>query len=143
MSFQFKFDARAVEKKIAGIKKRSTNSKKVMNEIAKAEVKDARRRIRTTKTDPEGRNWKAWSYTTILSRIKDGTAARGLLYKSGLLYRSFVMKTTNKKMEIKNTADYAGYLQDGTNKMVARPYLGFSKASARRIKKLFKKHLGL
>lgn len=138
----FKYDARKVDKAIAGLRKRSTNSKKVMDVIAKAEVKDARRRIRTTKEGPDGKSWAAWSYSTMKARQRSGTAARGILYLSGLLYRSFKMITTNKKMEIKNTAGYAGYLQNGTSRMPARPFLGFGKSSKKRIEKLFKEHIG-
>jgi len=142
MSLSFKFDARAVEKAIAKKRKRTTNSKKVLDQIADQEIKDARRRIRTTKVTPEGLPWAPWSYATIRQRLREGNIARGLLYKSGMLYRSFKKKVTNKKFEITNTADYSRYLQSGTNKMPARPFLGFSHNSVRRIAKLFNKQLG-
>ena len=142
MSFSFKYDARSVEKAIAKKRKRTTNSKRTMDKIADAEIKDARKRIRTTKQDPDGRSWKPWSYATIKARASSGSIARGILYKTGLLYRSFIKRTTNKKMEIRNTVGYAPYLQKGTRNMPARPFLGFGKKSMKRIRKLLEKQIG-
>ena len=117
-----------IDKAFRGIKSGIRNPRPAFNKIAEYEVGEAKNRIRTTKVDPEGKPWKAWSYTTMMQRSKFGPS-RGLLYRSGALLRSFDFKVTNSKVTITNTKSYAPYLQEGTDNMPARPFLGWGKDS--------------
>jgi len=120
-----KFDDRQVKRALRKVGKQVRRSKSVMKEIGKREVKKAQQRIKTTKTDPEGRRWAPWSYETLKARQREGNAGRGLLYKSGNLLRRFKYKVSRRKLTITNTAPYAKYLQEGRNRMPARRFLGW------------------
>lgn len=57
-------------------------------------------------------------------RLLGGT---GTLYKTGRLFRSIQWaRETPLKRLLGTDVEYAGYLQYGTSKMVARPFVGFN-----------------
>lgn len=112
-----------------------------LSKAADGEIRDAQRRIRTTKMDPDGNSWAPWSYNTLKQRQRRGNTQGGILYRTGFLLRSFAKRVTNRKMEVTNTAPYAKYHQRGTSKMPARVFLGFSDSSVRRITRLIRNHL--
>jgi phage virion morphogenesis protein len=127
VKIEAKFDARQVKRHIRKIDKRVRKTKPVLKDIAKHEIQAAQKRIRTRKVDPDGKKWKPHAYATIVQRAREGNLGRGLLYKSGLLARSFWSRITKNKLTIRNRAPYAGYLQTGTRHMPARPYLGWGR----------------
>jgi phage gpG-like protein len=93
--------------------------------IGKDAVKE---RIRDTKTDADGRAWQAWMQPTEIHRIARGTASQGLLWESGKLLDSINVKSGFASVQIGTSANYAGFLQAGTNHMSARPFMGWSAA---------------
>lgn len=118
-------------------------NKKMLTNVANDEVKAIQHRITTSKESPSGKAWAPWSYATIKARQKDGTIARGKLYHYGKLLKSFRTKVSNKMIEIGTNVRYAKYLQFGTNKMPARPFMGWNKESkanfAKRLKEQIRK----
>lgn len=85
-----------------------------------------RQRIQRTKTDPDGNRWAPWADDTRAEREHKGNAGQGLLWDDGSLLDSIAALADDDSVEIGSPLDYAGYLQDGTRRMPARPYLGWT-----------------
>jgi phage virion morphogenesis protein len=141
MRLNVKFDTKKVQKAIKQTKKQLKNNKSVLRKIGEKEIADTKRRIRTGKTSPDGNRWAPWSYATLEARRREGTASRGLLYRTGELYRSFKMKITNTALSIHSLKRYASYLQFGTPDMPARKFLGWSRRGKQQVVKIFKHNI--
>jgi len=130
------------------------NPQAALDAIGKAFVISTQNRIKNTKQSPQGVAWGAWHLSTLLGRIKKGTASRGLLYDSGNLYNSIFYqaqgpRAANGRFQRTqvvvgvNTgmAPYAQYLQNGTPKMVARPFIGISADDQKVALAILQRHL--
>ncbi|MEE7478427.1 phage virion morphogenesis protein [Methylobacterium hispanicum] len=82
-------------------------------------------RIRSEKTSPDGAAWAAWARSTA-ARKKKGS---GLLVDTGRLMGSISASVAGDTAVIGTNVFYGGYLQEGTSKMPARPFLGLSNAN--------------
>lgn len=91
------------------------------------EVKIAQDRIRSGKSSPDGQAWRPWAMATLRNRVREGTTGGGLLYRTGALYNSIKWKLTGVNLIIYSDSPYGQYLQSGTSRMPARPFLGWSK----------------
>lgn len=139
---KFRIEGGDVNKKLAILIRKLKNPKEMMQEVSDIIVEDIKNRIIKTKTDPDGNKWEPWANSTKESRIKDGTAALGLLYKSGDLARSITATMKgNKAFEVGSNLEYAKYLQEGTSKMPSRPFIGISKRAQRGINQVIKQYL--
>jgi phage gpG-like protein len=78
------------------------------------------------KDDPEGRAWSEWQPSTREQRTRKGTAATGLLWDDGTLLHSIKVQAGLRQVTVGTDVPYAKHLQDGTRKMAARPFLGWS-----------------
>ena len=105
--------------------KKLANSQEFMALLGTAIRDNAQQRIKTTKPDPDGRAWAPWAESTSIARNRAGSAGFGLLFDKGHLYNSFVTTTTKNTVTVENVSPYAGFLQDGTPHMPARPFLGW------------------
>jgi phage gpG-like protein len=85
-------------------------------------------RIQQSKHDPDNQPWSPWQPSTERHRIKKGNAGQGLLWDRGDLLSSIKFQTDGGGVTIGTEVGYAGYLQDGTEHMAARPFLGWSDA---------------
>lgn len=110
----------------------------VLEQVAKDEVLAVQQRIRTSKTGPRGEAWAPWSMATLRQRTREGTLAGGLLNRTGALLNSITSRISGKTLTIYSNEGYGQYLQFGTPKMPARPFLGWSPASINRIKQLLR-----
>lgn len=119
----------------------SVFNKKLLTNIAKDEVKAIQHRITTSKESPSGKAWAPWSYATIKARTRDKSISRGKLYHYGMLLKSFRTKVSNKMIEIGTSVRYAKYLQFGTKKMPARPFMGWNKESKTNLVKRLKEQI--
>lgn len=81
-------------------------------------------RIVAVKQDPQGNSWPAWATSTLIARQKAGTEGLGLLYNRGELAKSLYYKISGNQVSVDSTAPYAEFLQNGTPKMPARPFMG-------------------
>lgn len=99
--------------------------------VAQSEEKKAKLRIQVTKRSPDGKPWPAWQPPTARHRRAKGTAGRGLLYDEGLLLANVIHRSNDTRAEIgvASAVEYAPYLQNGTSRMAARPYLGWDTPS--------------
>ena len=85
-------------------------------------------RIQQSKHDPESQPWSPWQPRTERHRTRKGNAGQGLLWDEGTLLNSIKFQTDSGGVTIGTEVGYAGYLQDGAERMAARPFLGWSDA---------------
>lgn len=130
-----KLDDRRVKRALKNIEKQIKNPKQLLQNVGNREQEKAEQRIVSSKINPDNRQWRPWAYSTILTRQRDGTLSRGLLYQTGNLLRSFTVKISRATVEIKNSAFYARYLQMGTANMPRREFLGWGVDSMRSLPK--------
>jgi phage gpG-like protein len=100
--------------------------------------KEVQNRIRKAKESPAGEVWAPWMPRTRGYREHKGNSGQGLLWDEGSLLNSisFVVDDAAQGdffgakggVVIGTDVAYAGYLQDGTERMAARPFLGWSDA---------------
>jgi len=112
-------------------------TKRSLEQVGRLEVHSAQNRIAISKTSPDGEAWEPWSIATMRSRMQQGNQHLGLLYRTGELFRSIYYKVTNTTLEVGSRARHAQFLQQGTSKMPARPFIGFTQNSINILKKLF------
>lgn len=117
--------------------KKMRNPSRILRTVGREETQSARNRIRFTKRDPEGKGWAPWRPATLFSRIEKGNAGQGLLWDTGALLKNFYFRVTKDGLVIVNRMPYAGFLQQGTSKMRARPFLAWSGRSISRLKDRF------
>ena len=120
------------------------NPQPALDEIGKSLVRSTQRRITETKESPAGVPWAQWSTSTMLARMRKGTAARGILYDSGNLLNSIQYQIVGKTVQVgvnQAQAPYGIYLQQGTRNMPARPFIGLSPVDQQVINSILRRHL--
>jgi phage virion morphogenesis protein len=91
-----------------------------------------RRRIQREKQDPDGNAWAPWADTTLQGwgpfpgREQKGNVSQGLLWDDGTLLDSIQSSSFNNGAVIAAYAKHADWLQHGTRKMPARPFMGWT-----------------
>jgi phage gpG-like protein len=138
---EFKVDDTKLKRIVTNQMRAFQSTSQFLFQVGQSEVNQAKFRIRTSKTDPNGRPWQRWAPATVKSRARRGTLTRGLLYDTGRLYNSFTVSSNNQRVTIKNTTEYSGYLQRGTLRMPRREFLGFGRDSKKEIIKLFQNYM--
>ena len=117
--------------------KRAANPLPVLTRIGASEVENVRALITNDKTSPWGdasEPWAPWAPSTAAYRERKGNADQGLLWDDGDLLRSIRAETHMYgdvgygTLEVGSDLDYAVFLQDGTDRMPARKYLGWNEA---------------
>ena len=143
-SIQFRIDAREVQEAIGDIRKKLQNPRNLMLEIGDIITEDIKHRITTLKTDPEDKPWTPWAPSTEKGRIRKGNAHLGLLFDTGTLLRSISSQVigSHHTLQVGTNLHYATYLQEGTKKMPARPFLGISKRAQTSINEAIKLYFG-
>lgn len=101
----------------------------MFNLIGRSEVENIRGLIQRDKRSPEGQDWAPWAPYTQDQREKKGNAEQGLLWDRGDLLNSIRFEAGHDELQIGSDEFYAGFLQDGTSKMPAREYMGWSEHS--------------
>ena len=130
-------------KKLSALLAKLKDTGPALQEIGQKAVESTQRRIRDTKISPDGSQFAPWSYATALARQKDGTSNRGILFKTGNLLNSITFQVTGNQVTIgaDQSAPYARFLQEGTMKMPARPFVGFSTEDLNMIRQVLRTHL--
>lgn len=126
---------------LASLLKQLANPRPALEQIGEALVQSTRERLEKTKVSPEGQKWAPWSLSTLLARRKKGTAARGLLFDSGNLSNSIQAQVLGDSVIVGASAKYASFLQNGTENMPARPFVGISRQDEARIHGILSAHL--
>lgn len=109
--------------------------------VGDREVELARERIRDTKLDPLGNAWAPWAPFTRSEREHKGNADLGLLFDEGDLLLSLGKAIFGDSVEIGSNLDYAKDLQEGTDKMPAREFLGWAPGSGPIYENLYKRYI--
>ena len=116
------------------------NLRPVMGGIGGILAESTAARIRESKTAPDGSPWAEWTERSRAMRTrKDGTVSGSLLLQSGMqggLLRSITYEASKDSVVVGSGKHYAAYLQQGTRRMVARPFLGLSAQDYRDIDEL-------
>lgn len=130
---------------VAGIRAQLTNLKPAMDEIGKYMVRSVQDRIAKEGPDPDGHPWDPLRDLT-----HDLKGHDRILHETGALRRSIKADADGKGVTIGSDLPYAQFMQKGVkrtggmfpNRVVPpRPFLGFSKENARRIREILSKHL--
>ncbi|MGZ3297082.1 MAG: phage virion morphogenesis protein [Xanthobacteraceae bacterium] len=116
-----------LEQAIAGLNRLANlNMSPWMQTAAKTAQTSVQQRIRDTKADPDNSPWSPWRPATEKYRLKKGNAGQGLLWDSGALLNSIQGQSDAGGISVGTAVGYAGYLQDGTERMVARQFMGWT-----------------
>jgi len=94
--------------------------------------------------EAEGRpkKWKKLKASTIKQRKKQGTWPGRMLQRSaGGLANTITSSSTNTEATVGSNKPYAPYLQSGTKKMVARPFLNFTQSDVKDFEDTITNHL--
>lgn len=83
-------------------------------------------RIESTKRDSEGKTWADIADKTRRYLLKHFPSARPPLWRTGELLDTIESQVSGGVLLTGATKEYAGFLQDGTKRMPARPFIGLS-----------------
>ena len=98
--------------------------------------------IMSEKDDSEGHKWAAWMPSTREQREKKGNVGLGLLWDDGELLGSIRVQTSRNEVVIGTAVPFAPFLQEGTPKMQARPFLGWSLAEQSMSEEFVARYIG-
>lgn len=117
------------------------NPRPALEKIGAMLQQSTRDRLEKTKLSPDGSKFAPWSLSTLIARRKKGNSALGILFDTGNLSRSIKYTATSTQVTVIATAKYASFLQNGTEDMVARPFVGISRQDEARIGQILAEHL--
>lgn len=104
--------------------------KPVMGGIGGILQSSTRERIRRDKTEPDGTPWEGWSKRTIKARTDTKGKVRGSLLvhlgMQGGLLGSITYQAQQDSVLVGTPLFYGKFLQQGTDNMPKRPFLGLS-----------------
>ena len=83
-------------------------------------------RIESTKRDPQGKTWADIADKTRRYLLKHFPSARPPLWRTGELLDTIDSQVSGGVLLTGATKEYAGFLQEGTKRMPARPFIGLS-----------------
>lgn len=116
-----------LEQALAGLNRLANlNMSPWMASVSQNAQAAVQQRIRSTKVDPGNAPWSPWRPATERHRLKKGNAGQGLLWDSGALLNSIQGQSGADGVSVGTGVSYAGYLQDGTEHMAARPFMGWT-----------------
>lgn len=130
-------DTRDLETLLSKLK----NPRPALVEIGRMLQGSTRDRLQKTKVGPDGKPWAPWALSTLLARTRKGNAGRGLLNDTGNLSRGITFEVRGNTVTVGAQATYAQYLQNGTDRMPARPFVGVSKQDEKFIDVILRRHL--
>ncbi len=107
---------------------RMANTKPVLAQIGEFMASKVMLGIMSEKDDPDGAQWAEWMPSTREQRTKKGNVGLGLLWDDGTLLGSIRVQAGAREVVIGTNVKHGAYLQEGTTKMAARPFLGWSEA---------------
>jgi hypothetical protein len=111
-----------------GMATRMANPRPALQQLGDLTASKVMLGIMSEKEDPEGHMWAAWMPSTRHQREKKGNAGLGLLWDRGDLLASIRVQTSAQQVDIGTNLKEGKYLQEGTSKMAAREFLGWSVA---------------
>lgn len=120
MSASIVIGSRELERLMKSLEQPSARLEQLLDAIGQQQEDSARYRISQTKRGPDGARWAPWSKRYAKTR----GAGHSLLRDQGHLMDSLTHNVLGTHaVEIGSNMHYAGYLQEGTEDMPARPFL--------------------
>ncbi|MGL4987393.1 MAG: phage virion morphogenesis protein [Treponemataceae bacterium] len=116
----------ALKKTLEELRLSDRDSQRLMGDIGVELESSMSERIAREKTSPDGKAWAKIKDSTRALYKKNGTTG-SLLFRKGFLSNTLESQATSTSVLVGATMAYAPFLQDGTSKMVARPFIGVSK----------------
>jgi phage gpG-like protein len=113
-----------------GMLGRMRDTRPVLERIGEHQASRVMLSIMSEKDDPEDHPWAEWMPATRTQRERKGNAGLGLLWDRGDLLASIGVNVKRNELQIGTSAKHAPYLQHGTRRMAARPFLGWGKQDA-------------
>lgn len=110
----------------------------VMDEIGGSLVTSTRHRW-DSRTGPDGRPWPALRPSTV--RLKAAAGRERTLVWDGYLFGTMTHRASRERVEVGSARTYARFLQLGTERMVAREFLGLDADDRREIEAIVEDHL--
>jgi phage gpG-like protein len=125
-----------------GMAARMANMQPALAQIGEFAASKVMLGLMSEKDDPDGHQWAAWMPSTREQREKKGNVGLGLLWDRGDLLGSIKVQTSRNEVVIGTTMPFAPYLQDGTPKMAARPFMGWSLAEQSMSEEFIARYIG-
>lgn len=123
------------------LSKKLQNPRPFLEATGEAFLERTKQRIRTLKRAPDDTKWAPWASSTAQARRREGSSSSGLLFRTGQLHDNLTYKVQGQKVSIQDKSPYGRYLQNGTSKMPARPYLGVGQWEEKKSGELWRKFL--
>jgi len=101
------------------------DKKRLLNSLGMVIEEQTKERIDITKQDPDNKKWDPWKEATQKFMQKYSKGSSLLNREGGLLDSIEHQMKGSDAVLVGSSKEYAGYLQEGTKKMVARKFLGF------------------
>lgn len=114
---------------LAAMLARIKHPQPMLSAIGETERANVQERILSGKVTPWGVAWDPWRPQTAEYRAKKGNAQQGLLWDTGKLVNDIHATVTGNTVEIGSSLPYAIDLQNGTNIMAPREFLGWEPTS--------------
>lgn len=116
----------ALTKKLKGYALTSAQETALLKSLGVEIEAQISERIESTKRDPEGKTWADIADKTRRYLLKHFPSARPPLWRSGELLDTIESQVSRGLLLTGATREYAGFLQEGTKRMPARPFIGLS-----------------
>ena len=116
----------ALTKKLKGYALTSAQEKRLLKSLGVEIETQISERIESTKRDPEGKTWADIADKTRRYLLKHFPSARPPLWRTGELLDTIESQVSGGVLLTGATKEYAGFLQEGTKRMPARPFIGLS-----------------
>jgi phage gpG-like protein len=144
MKLEFRVDARSIQKAVGDLLQKIDQPRPLLKLIGDLVVADIKYRLISSKADLVDKPWAPWKPGTRKVREKKGTAHLGLLYDSGNLLDSIRAQIvgSHNTLQVGTNVPYAKFLNDGTPKMAARPFMGISAPAKEAITTMVHKYFG-
>lgn len=144
MKLAFRVDAKEVQNAVGDLRRKVAKPRPMLKDIGQIIADDIRFRIISSKADSKERAWAPWMPSTAKARAKKGNAALGLLYDTGTLLDSITSQIvgSHNTVQVGTNVHYAKYLNDGTEKMAAREFMGISDAAKHAIDEAVHQYFG-
>ena len=119
-------EVEALAKKLNGYSLNSSQERQLLKSLSVEIETQISERIESTKRDPEGKTWADIADKTRRYLLKHFPSARPPLWRTGKLLDTIESQVSGGVLLTGVTKEYAGFLQEGTKRMPARPFIGLS-----------------
>jgi phage gpG-like protein len=122
---------------------KGVKDRQLMKELSGIVLQDVKTRVGVSKLTPEGTPWVPWSPATLRYRQKKNNVNQGLLFDTGKLLNSFKATSGIQTFSVGTDVTYAPFLNNGTNRMPARKFMGISEQAYKSMEAIINSKIGL